>query len=79
MNAEPKPLRTTGDLRMFLSMILVQVRNGSIDADAARVLVKLAAQINESIYSETKAAQIALELKRDPPMLGELPLGGSSS
>lgn len=72
-----KPIKTTGDLRLFLSDLLSSVRDGTADLDAARTMVKLAAQINESFYSETKVAMVDIELKRTPAELGDLSLGGT--
>jgi hypothetical protein len=72
----PSKIHTTGQLREFLSDMLSNVRSGSIDLDAARTMVKIAAQINESFYSEIKVAQVQLESKQERADLGDLPLGG---
>ena len=46
-----------------------------MDTDRARNITKLAAQINESIYSEIKTARVLSELGREPAKLGNLTLG----
>lgn len=68
-------IRTTGDLRTFLASMLVSVKGGEMDLDAARTMVKVAAQINESFYSEIKAAQVAIEGGAKAEQLGDLPIG----
>lgn len=71
-----RSIRTTGELRLFLSELLCNVQNGTADLESARTMVKLAAQINESFYAETKVAQVTMEMKKVPSELGDLSLGG---
>jgi hypothetical protein len=74
----PQKINTTGELRTFLADLLVNVANGSADLDAARAMVKVAAQINESFYSEIKAAQVQMETFGEAShLLGNLPIGAS--
>lgn len=68
-------IRTTGELRDFLATMIIGVKNGQIEAEKARNITKLAAQVNESLYSEIKAAKTQAELGRDVSQLGELPIG----
>ena len=65
-------IKTTGELREFLATMLVGVKNGHVDLDAARSMVKIAGQINESFYSEIKVAKVNLEMKREAAALGDL-------
>ena len=73
-NSQPK-IRTTGDLRTLLCDLLSKLENGSADLDAARTMVKVAAQVNESFYSEIKVAQVHMEAGRPAADLGNLPVG----
>ncbi len=72
-------IRTTGDLRTFLASMLVSVKGGEMDLDAARTMVKVAAQINESFYSEIKAAQVSIEGGSKAEQLGDLPIGNNAA
>jgi hypothetical protein len=45
-------LKTAGDLRTFLAETLVGVRDGTIDANKANAISKVAAQINQSLSTE---------------------------
>ena len=51
-------IKTTGELRDFLSAMMVGVKNGDLDLDKASRITKLAGQINESFYAEIKVAQV---------------------
>ena len=73
----PKKIRTTGDLREFLSELLVSVRAGELGADEARSMVKVAAQINESFYSEIKIAQVHYDAGKASADLGNLHIGST--
>jgi len=76
---KPQSLRkitTTGQLRQFLSEMLVQIESGQLEADDARNITKMAAQINESFYSEIKIAKIRLEIGQGSSDLGLLPING---
>lgn len=77
-NDKPTQILTTGDLRTFLANMLVNVENGNADLDAARAMVKIAAQINESFYSEIKASQVAIDAGRKAEHLGSLPIGAGA-
>jgi hypothetical protein len=67
-------IKTTGELRQFLADSILAVKNGHMDADTARNVTKLAAQINESFYSEVKIAKTAKEMGKPSCDLGDLPI-----
>lgn len=69
------PIKTSGDLRVYLAMTLQGVKTGDISIEQARTITKLAAQINESIYAEIKNMKVHAELEKPIPDLGTLPLG----
>jgi hypothetical protein len=56
-------IKTAGELRGFLADILVSIRNGSVDVEEAKAVAQVAAQINNSLAVEVKAAG---ELKKWP-------------
>lgn len=70
-----KTISTTGQLRTELSEVLVQLRNGEIDADTARLVVKAATAINESLYSEAKIQTVMREAGGAAPEFGRLNIG----
>ena len=55
------------------------VMNGDLDIDRATALHKLAKNISESLYSETKIAMFSHEVGNYIPKMGDLPLGGSDA
>lgn len=67
-------IKTTGDLREFLASAINSVANGTMDTDKARNITKLAAQINESFYSEIKIAKVQIEMDKPTAELGTLPI-----
>lgn len=77
MENEIKELKTTGQLRMMLANAAKGVLNGDLDIDRAMALHKLAKNISESLYSETKIAIFSHEIGTDIPKMGDLSLGGS--
>jgi|TARA_R110000868_G_scaffold343156_1_gene604236 hypothetical protein len=70
-------IKTTGQLRELLANAVKGVLNGDLDLDKATALHKLAKNISESLYSETKIAMFSHEVGKDIPEMGDLPLGGS--
>lgn len=70
MNA--KRLRTTGEIRQFLCDTIIAVKDGDMNLDIARTVSKLAAQVTESLYSETKIMQFQQEANLQVGALGEL-------
>lgn len=77
MKNESKELRTTGQLRQLLANAAKGVMNGDLDIERATALHKLAKNISESLYSETKIAMFSHEVGREIPKMGDLPLGWS--
>jgi hypothetical protein len=69
-----KQIKTTGELREFLVSMIIGVKDGDLDLDKARNITKLAAQINESFYSEVKIAKAAIEMGNAAAELGTLPI-----
>ena len=78
MKNESNGLKTTGQLRTMLANAAKGVLNGDLDIDRAMALHKLAKNISESLYSETKIAMFAHETGRDAVKMGELALGDPS-
>lgn len=68
-------IKNTGELREFLVDMLVGIKNGHLDLDKARNITKMAAQINESFYSEIKIAKVQMEAGQEAAKLGLLPIG----
>jgi hypothetical protein len=71
-----KQIKTTGELRDFLAMMMVGVKNGDLDLDKARNITKLAGQINESLYAEVKVAKVRAEAGEVMAGLGAMKIGG---
>lgn len=69
-------IKTTGQLREFICSAITGVANGTMDTDKARNITKLAAQVNESFYSEIKIAKVMVESGKDSAKLGSLPING---
>lgn len=76
MSVKPREIKTTGQLRKFLAETIVKVGDGSIGLDEASRITKLAAQVNESFYSEIKIAKTQWEIgaQSESKKLGDLPL-----
>ena len=79
MKSENKELKTTGQLRVMLANAAKGVINGDLDIDRAMALHKLAKNISESLYSETKIAMFSHEIGVEIPKMGDLLLGGTDS
>lgn len=75
MNKDAKQIQTTGQLREALANAAKGVLNGDLDIDRALALHKLAKNISESLYSETKIAMFAHETGRAIAELGGLKIG----
>lgn len=70
----PDAIKTSGELREFLAQSMESVRSGELAIDRASQITKLAAQINESFYSEIKIARTSSEAGRKVAELGRLPI-----
>jgi len=77
MQNESNEIKTTGQLRAMLAKAAKDVLSGDLDIERATSLHKLAKNISESLYSETKIAMFSHEIGVDIPKMGDLPLGGS--
>ena len=68
-------IKTAGNLRDFLCEALELIEAGDMSPETARSIVKVSAQINESIYAELKHKKIQLEMGQQTEELGSLRLG----
>ena len=68
-------IKTTGDLRTLLANAAKSVAQGAMDIQRAEALHKLAKNITESLYSETKIAMFRHEVEQPCERFGELALG----
>lgn len=68
-------IKTTGQLRTMLANAAKGVLNGDMDIARAEALHKLAKNISESLYSETKIAMFRHEVDQPMEKFGELYLG----
>jgi hypothetical protein len=71
-------ITNTGQLRDFLCAAINAVGNGTMDAEKARNITKLAGQVNESLYAEVKVAKTKIELGVEADKIGSLMLGVGS-
>lgn len=72
---EGKGVETTGQLRTLLANAAKGVMNGDLNIDKAVAVHKLAKNISESLYSETKIAMFRHEVGQTMEKFGELKLG----
>lgn len=70
-----KELKTTGQLRTLLANSAKAVAQGTMDIGRAEALHKLAKNITESLYSETKIQMFRHEVEQPCEKFGELLLG----
>jgi K+/H+ antiporter YhaU regulatory subunit KhtT len=78
MEKENQEIKKTGQLRQLLANAAKSVLDGSLDIEKAMTLHKLAKNISESLYSETKIAMFSNEIGKTIPAMGDLPLGGKT-
>lgn len=67
-------IKTTGDLREFLTEVMEEVRGAKLTVDRASSVIKAAAQINESFYSEIKTKALEKKLGNQVKDIGQLPI-----
>lgn len=67
-------IKTTGDLREFLTEVMEEVRGAKLTVDRASSVIKAAAQINESFYSEIKTKALEKKLGNHVKDIGQLPI-----
>ena len=65
-------IKTTGDLREFLTDVMEDVRGAKLTVDRASSVIKAAAQINESFYSEIKTKALEKKLGNTVKDIGQL-------
>lgn len=65
-------IKTTGDLREFLTEVMEEVRDAKLSVDRASSVIKAAAQINESFYSEIKTKALEKKLGNTVKDIGQL-------
>jgi len=70
-----KSIKTAGELRDFLINMMIGVKDGHQEVESARTIVKIAGQINESLYAEIKYAKMHLDAGKEAAALGTLQLG----
>ena len=68
-------IKTTGQLRQMLANAAKGVLNGDLEIAKADAIHKLAKNISESLYSETKIAMFRNEVGHQIEKFGELALG----
>jgi hypothetical protein len=68
-------LKTTGQLRTMLANAAKGVMQGQLDIDRATALHKLAKNISDSLYSETKIAMFRRDAGITIERFGEMPIG----
>lgn len=68
-------IQTTGQLRELLARAAQLVIVGDLPIDRATTLHKLARNITDSLYSETKIAMFQHEVAGPQFAMGELPIG----
>lgn len=72
-------IKTAGQLREFLLDTMEQVRDAKVSVERAQVVVKTAAQVNESIYAELKSKQLSKQLGEASHAVGSMPLGAEAA
>lgn len=68
-------IQTTGHLRTMLANAVKAVAQGTMEISKAEAMHKLAKNITESLYSETKIAMFSHQIEKPVEPLGALPLG----
>ena len=71
-------IKTTGNLRTILAKAAQDVVSGELEVERAKTLHKLAKNITESLYSETKIAIFRNESGQKAEAFGALSLGDPS-
>lgn len=73
-SAAEQRVSVSGDLRRMTVNTLMGVLQGDIKAQDAAIIFKGVKEINVSLYSEIKHMSLLIELGREAPALGGLPL-----
>lgn len=69
-----KILKNAGDLREFLLNSINEVANGDLDEKQSRDIIKLAGQVNESLYAECKVVSLKRDMGQACEKFGKLNL-----
>lgn len=67
-------INTAGQIRRFLIDTMEEIKAGKVEESVARNLIKMSAQINESIYSEAKIAKLKMDAGETMDKFGSLKL-----
>ena len=65
-------IKTTRELREFITSAMVDVRTGRLDTDKANAINKLAGQVNTSVYGELKAKVVLANMGEETYEHGDL-------
>jgi hypothetical protein len=68
-------IETTGQMRTMLANAVKGVLNGDLPIEKALAIHKLAKNISESLYSETKIAMFSHEISKQHEKMGALKIG----
>lgn len=67
-------MQKSGELRKFLLDSINKVESGDMEEAQARNIIKMAGQVNESLYAEVKVSKTKLELGETVESFGKLNL-----
>lgn len=68
-------IKTTGQLRAMLADAARQVMDGDMDIERANALHKIAKNISDSLYSETKIAMFRADIGQQIDKFGAMEIG----
>jgi hypothetical protein len=71
-------IKTTGNLRELLADTISEVKTGKCSVEKANTVHKLAKNISDSLYSETKIRMFEQEVGDTATVMGEMPLGSQT-
>ena len=72
-------IKTTGQLRAMLADAARQVMDGDMDIERANALHKIAKNISDSLYSETKIAMFPVDIGQQIDKFGAMEIGDPTS
>ena len=72
-------IQTTGDLRKFLCLTILGIKNGDIEVQKASQIIKAVEQVTNSLYAEMKLQQLAIVSGRVATNIGTLQLGDDTN
>jgi hypothetical protein len=68
-------IKTAGELRTFLTGVLLDIRRGELDVEKANAIAKVSAQINQSLAVEVAAALKLEKMEGSYPLPGTMAIG----